>query len=70
MTSMVFTVMAASARIELGIKRERITNSVSKRRAAGKRLGGRRQAVSDSQVRTAGRLIAGRALSATTPWRL
>jgi DNA invertase Pin-like site-specific DNA recombinase len=40
MGSMVFTVMAALAQMELEIKRERITDSVTKRRAAGKDLGG------------------------------
>ena len=39
MGSMVFTVMAALARMELEIKRERINDSVSKRRAAGRDLG-------------------------------
>src|SRR5690625_7486563 len=39
MGSMVFTVMAALAQMELDIKRERITDSVVKRRAAGKDLG-------------------------------
>lgn len=43
MGSMVFTVMAALAQMELEIKRERITDSVSKRRAGGKDLGGRRK---------------------------
>jgi DNA invertase Pin-like site-specific DNA recombinase len=57
MGSMVFTVMAALAQMELEIKRERITDSVSKRRAAGKDLGGRRQAFTDSQVKNAIRLI-------------
>src|SRR5699024_7092334 len=38
MGSMVFTVMAALAQMELDIKRERITDSVAKRRAAGKDL--------------------------------
>jgi DNA invertase Pin-like site-specific DNA recombinase len=57
MGSMVFTVMAALAQIELEIKRERITDSVSKRRAAGRDLGGRRQAFTDSQVKDAARLI-------------
>lgn len=57
MGSMVFTVMAALAPMELEIKRERINDSVSKRRAAGKDLGGRRQQFSDSQVRNASRLI-------------
>jgi DNA invertase Pin-like site-specific DNA recombinase len=57
--SMVFTVMAALAQMELEIKRERITDSVAKRRAAGKDLGGRRQIFTDSQIRNALRLIEG-----------
>jgi DNA invertase Pin-like site-specific DNA recombinase len=57
MGSMVFTVMAALAQMELEIKRERITDSVAKRRAVGKDLGGRRQTFTDSQVRSALRLI-------------
>ena len=57
MGSMVFTVMSALAQMELDIKRERITDSVSKRRLAGKDLGGRRQAFTDSQIRNAVRLI-------------
>ena len=59
MGSMVFTVMAALAQMELEIKRERITDSVAKRRAAGKDLGGRRQTFTDSQIRNARRLIDG-----------
>ncbi|PAU89203.1 resolvase [Kocuria sp. WN036] len=57
MGSMVFTVMADWAQMELEIKRERITDSVAKRRAAGKDLGGRRQTFTDSQIRNALRLI-------------
>ncbi|RFA11702.1 resolvase [Subtercola boreus] len=57
MGSMVFTVMAALAQMELDIKRERITDSVTKRRAAGKDLGGRRQEFTDSQILNARRLI-------------
>ena len=57
MGSRVFTVMAALAQMELEIKRERITGSVAKRRAAGKDLGGRRQTFTDSQIRNAVRLI-------------
>ena len=57
MGGMVFTVMAALAEMELAIKRERITDSVSKRRAAGKDLGGRRARFTDSQIRNARRLI-------------
>lgn len=59
MGEMTFTVMAALAQMELEIKRERITDSVSKRRAAGKDLGGRRAQFTDSQVRNARRLIDG-----------
>lgn len=57
--SMVFAVMAALAQMELEIKRERITDSVAKRRAAGKDLGGRRQTYTDSQFCNALRLIEG-----------
>lgn len=57
MGSMVFTVMAALAQMELDIKRERITDSVAKRRAAGKDLGGRRRAFTNSQIRSAMKLI-------------
>lgn len=57
MGSMVFTVMAALAQMELDIKRERITDSVAKRRAAGKDLGGRRRIFTDSQIRNAVTLI-------------
>jgi DNA invertase Pin-like site-specific DNA recombinase len=53
MGSMVFTVMAALAQMEIDIKRERIGDSVSKRRAAGKDLGGRRPVITDSQIRNA-----------------
>ncbi|MDJ0318658.1 recombinase family protein [Arthrobacter antibioticus] len=57
MGSMVFTVMAALAQMELDIKRERITDSVTKRRAAGKDLGGRRPQFTNSQIDNARRLI-------------
>lgn len=55
--SMVFTVMAALAQMELEIKRERINDSVTKRRAAGADLGGRRPTFSNSQIRNAQRLV-------------
>lgn len=55
--AMVFTVMSALAQMELDIKRERITDSVTKRRAAGKDLGGRREAFTLSQIQNAARLI-------------
>jgi DNA invertase Pin-like site-specific DNA recombinase len=58
MGAMVFTVMAALAQAELETKRERIVDSVAKRRAAGRDLGGRRQKFTDSQIANAARLIA------------
>ncbi len=57
MGSMAFTAMAALAQMELEITRERITDSVAKRRAGGKDLGGHRPAFTDSQIRNALRLI-------------
>lgn len=57
MGSMVFTVMAALAPMELEIERERIADSVARRRAAGKHLGGGRQTFTDSRMRNALRLI-------------
>lgn len=59
MGSMVFTIMAALAQMEHEIKRERVTDSIAKRRAAGQSLGGRPQRVTDSQVRSAPRLVEG-----------
>jgi len=57
MGSMLFTIMAALAQMEYEIKRERIADSVSKRREAGKDLGGRPQRITDSQIRNAIRLV-------------
>ena len=57
MGAMVFTVMAALAQMELEIKRERINDSVTKRRTTGGDLGGRRPTFTDSQIRTAAKLI-------------
>ena len=59
MGSMLFTIMAALAQMEHEIKSERITDSISKRRAAGKNLGGRPQRITDSQIRSALSLIEG-----------
>jgi DNA invertase Pin-like site-specific DNA recombinase len=59
MGSMLFTIMAALAQMEHDIKRERIVDSVSKRRDAGKDLGGRPRRVTDSQIRSALRLVEG-----------
>ncbi len=57
MGAMVFTVMAALAQMELEIKRERITDSVTKRRTTGGDLGGRRSTFTESQIRAAFKLI-------------
>jgi hypothetical protein len=45
--------------MELDIKRERINDSVAKRRTAGGDLGGRPKTVSDRQIRNALHLIEG-----------
>lgn len=57
MGSMVFTIRAALGQMEYDIKRERVVDSINKRRAAGKSLGGRPRSIKDSQVRNAMRLI-------------
>ena len=59
MGSMLFTIMAALAQMEHEIKSERITDLISKRRAAGMNLGGRPQRITDSQIRSALSLIEG-----------
>lgn len=59
MGSMLFTIMAALGQMEHEIKRERVVDSIAKRRAAGKDLGGRPRIITDSQIRNAGRLIEG-----------
>jgi DNA-binding phage protein len=59
MGSMVSTVMAAMAQMEREVTRERTTDLVATRRAAGKDLGGRRQTFKDPQIRDAVRLIDG-----------
>ncbi|AZI59208.1 recombinase family protein [Nakamurella antarctica] len=57
MGSMLFTIMAALAQMEHEIKSERITDSISKRKAAGKNLGGRPRRITDSQIGSALSLI-------------
>lgn len=57
MGSMLFTIMASLAQMEHEIKRERITDSIRKRRAAGLDLGGRPRRITDSQIRNAIRLV-------------
>ena len=59
MGSMLFTVMAALAQMEHEIKRERVTDSINKRREAGKALGGRPRRLTDSQIRSAISLVKG-----------
>ena len=59
MGSMMFTVMAALAQMEHDIKRERITDSIRKRRDDGRDLGGRPRRITDSQIRSAIRLVDG-----------
>lgn len=54
---MLFTVMAALAQMGHEIRRERINDSISTRREAGKDLGGRPRRITDSQIRTALRLV-------------
>lgn len=57
MGPMLFTVMAALAQMEHEIKRERIIDSISKRREAGRDLGGRPRRITDSQIRNALRQV-------------
>jgi DNA invertase Pin-like site-specific DNA recombinase len=57
MGSMLFTIMAALAQMEHEIKRERVIDSISKRREAGKDLGGRPRRITDGQIRNALRLV-------------
>jgi len=57
MGSILFTVMAALAQVGHHIKRERIVDSIGKRRMAGKDLGGRRPRVTDSQICNALHLV-------------
>jgi DNA invertase Pin-like site-specific DNA recombinase len=59
MGSMLFTIMAALGQMEHEIKRERVTDSIRKRREAGRDLGGRPRRVTDSQIRSAVRLVEG-----------
>lgn len=59
MGSMLFTIMAALAQMEYEIKRERITDSVQKRREAGLDLEGWPRRITDSQIRNALRLVDG-----------
>ena len=57
--SMLFTVMAALGQMEHEIKRERVLDSIDRRRTAGKNLGGRPRIITNRQIRYANRLIEG-----------
>lgn len=59
MGPMLFTIMAALAQMEHEIKRESVTDSIIKRREAGKDLGGRPRRVIESQIRSAVHLVKG-----------
>lgn len=59
MGSMLFTIMAALSQMELEIKRERVTDSLNKRREAGRDLGGRPRRITDSQILSALHLVEG-----------
>lgn len=50
MGKMMFTVMSALSQMELEVKRERIRDSVAKRRAKGGDLGGRRVKLTEDQL--------------------
>nr|RZI36042.1 DNA-invertase hin [Cryobacterium sp. SO1] len=55
--SMLFTVMAALGQMEHEIKRERVLDSIDRRRKAGKNLGGRPRRITNRQIRNANKLI-------------
>jgi DNA invertase Pin-like site-specific DNA recombinase len=57
MGAMMFTVMTALAQMELEIRKERVADSVAKRKELGGDLGGRRRQYTDSQIQNARRLI-------------
>ncbi|SJN21848.1 DNA-invertase [Luteococcus japonicus LSP_Lj1] len=58
MGELLFTVLVALAQMEREVKLERSRDSVAKRRAAGRDLGGRRQLFTDRQIERARRAIA------------
>ncbi|TFD85782.1 recombinase family protein [Cryobacterium lactosi] len=55
--AMLFTVMAALGQMEHDIKRERVLDSIDRRRKAGKNLGGRPRRITNRQIRNANKLI-------------
>lgn len=56
-TPMLCTILAALAQMEHETSRERVTDSIRKRRDAGLDLGGRFRRIADSQIRNAIRLV-------------
>ncbi|ANP71770.1 recombinase family protein [Cryobacterium arcticum] len=54
---MLFTTMAALGQMEHEIKRERVLDSIDRRRKAGKNLGGRPRRITNRQIRNANRLM-------------
>ena len=54
---MLFTTMAALGQMEHEIKRERVLDSIDRRRRAGKNLGGRPRRITNRQIRNANKLI-------------
>ena len=54
---LMFTIMSAIAEMELEIKRERINDSIAKRKERGEDLGGRPQKASDAVIRQVANLI-------------
>jgi DNA invertase Pin-like site-specific DNA recombinase len=70
MGSMLFTIMAVVAQMEHELRRERIVDSISKRRAAGKDPGGRPRLRTDGQIRSAFRLVEGGDAAAQVSWNL
>lgn len=57
MGQMMFVIMTALAEMELAIKRERIQDSVAKRKDKGGDLGGRRETIAEATIRNAVTLI-------------
>lgn len=57
MGNMLFTIMAPVAQVERDLRLERVNDSIAKRRADGRDLGGRPEKFTMSQISNARRLI-------------
>jgi DNA invertase Pin-like site-specific DNA recombinase len=64
---MLLTIMAALGQMEHEINRERVVNSINRRREADQDLGSRPRLITDSQIRNAHRLIDGEETATTVP---